>query len=405
MTQPTKRRRSPGEGSVYRAQDGWRGAVSWTDPDGRRHRRVVRGATAAEARAKLDELRATIARARRLGIAVPDPSLTLGAYLAGWIERYRPTVRPATWRTAEMHVRCYLTPSLGAVPLSRLSIGDVEAAMASWLRDGLPVRPAEPTRGRRNAAGVSPQTVRHVRATLRRALADAVRDGLLARNVASDARPPYAPSRPIVYLAPRDLAKLFAATADDDLGTLWVVLGTLGLRLGEALALTWGDVDLAARTLRVRHALARDVAGWRIAEPKTVRSRRTLPLPARAVEALARQRDRQRFLRAAAGDAWQDRLGLVFTDPVGRPLRPEAVSRVFRRTLDRVGLPRVRLHDLRHSAATALLGAGVPLSTIADWLGHASVSVTAAAYAAVTGDLLRDAAAALDRTLDEALGG
>lgn len=392
------RRRSPGEGAVFEYPKGsgrYRGAITWTDPDGTRHKRVVSGRTSADARAKLDDIR----RDLRLGTIAPSgrPD-TVEDYLTGWIDKYRLTVRPSTWQSAAMHVRAYLIPALGRLPLARLSPADVEDAMARFLAHGMPERPARRGPGRQNAGGVSPQTVRHIRSTLRRALADAVRDGKAIRNVAAQARPPRLPHRPITYLTTRDMTRLLDATREDPDGPLYAVAATTGLRLGELLGLAWPDVE--GGRLRVRRSLAATAdGGWELAETKTARSRRTIPLPARARAALESQRTRQRFAQHAAGTAWQDRDGLVFTDAAGRPLNPETVSRDFRKARDRAGVPAVRFHDLRHSAATALLAVGVPLAVISEWLGHAGIGVTASAYAAVVPELMSEAADAMDRAL------
>jgi integrase len=300
-----------------------------------------------------------------------------------------------------MHVRVYLIPALGRYALARLSAADVERAMAAFEATGRPDRPAKRGRGRQNAGGISRQTVRHIRSTLRRALADAVRNPReygLVRNAAADARPPAVEHRPILYLSAADLRRLIEATAEDELGPLYALAATTGLRLGELLGLEWGD--LSDGTLRVRRSLAKDKdGGWSLAEPKSARSRRTIPVPVRARQALETQRTRQRFAKAAGGSAWQDRDGLVFTDAVGRPLRPEAVSREFGKARDRAGVPRIRFHDLRHSAATALLSAGVPLAVISEWLGHSGIAITAAEYAAVVPELMTEAADAMDRAL------
>lgn len=389
------RRRSAGEGSVYPNGDRWRGAVTWTEPGGKRHRRTVTGRTSDEARGKLDDLR----RDLRLGNLAPaGPALTVGDYLASWIGRHRSHVRPATWRGQEMHVRVYLVPALGRISLARLSAADVERVLSAFLVTGRPDRPAKRGRGRQNAAGVSPQTVRHIRTTLRRALGDAVRDGHAARNAAAEARPPYAPHRPITYLSAADLRKLLEATREDPLGPIYALASTTGLRLGELLGLTWGDV--VDGTLTVRRSLARGHAGgWELAEPKSTRSRRSIPLPLVARQAIETQRTRQRFARNAADTAWQDRDGLVFTDAVGRPLAPELVSREFGKARDLAGVPRVRFHDLRHSAATTLLAQGVPLAVISEWLGHSGIAITASAYAAVVPELRTAARDAMDRAM------
>jgi integrase len=388
------RRRSPREGTIYARKDrpGYRGEITWTDPDGRRHRRIVSGATSQETRARLDELR----RQLRLGTLDATDRGTVGEYLAGWIERHRARVQPSTWRTAESYVRTYLIPSLGRTPLHRLSAADVEAALASYVRSGRPRTPQDDRKPR----PVSPVTAGHVRAILRRALSDAQKAGLVGRNVAADATPPKVASKPITYLSPDELRRLLAATSDDALGSFWALAASIGLRRGELIGLRWSDVDTKAGTLRVARSIGRDDrGGWSPKETKSARSRRTLPLPGMARNALDRQRKRQAAAKLAVGSAWQDRTGLVFTDAIGRPLLPEYVSHAFAKARAKAGLRTGTLHQLRHTAATLLLAEGVPLAVISEWLGHSGIAVTAAHYAAVVPELHREAAAAIDRAM------
>ena len=391
------RRRSPGEGSIYPYRGGHRGAVSWTDPDGTRRRRVVTGRTSAEAREKLDDLR----RALRLGtIGAASPTVTVADYLKEWIDRDRARVRPSTWRGREMHVRVYLIPSLGRLTLTRLAPNDIERATTAFIKNGRPETSEQSRRGRQSRRPVAPLTARHVRSTLRLALADAVRDGLVGRNAAADARPPYVEHRPVAYLPAADVRRLLDATHDDPFGPLYALAATTGLRLGELLGLAWSDLDMTAGTLTVRRSLARAAGGgWALAEPKSARSRRTIPLPETARAALDRRRIQQDAMRRNAGTAWQDTHALVFTDAVGQPMRPEGVSVAFGKARDAAGVPPIRFHDLRHSAATLMLAEGVALATISEWLGHAGIAITASHYAAVVPELRRDAAAAMDRAL------
>ncbi len=390
------RRRSAGEGSVYRNGNRWTGAVTWTDPDGTRHRRTVSGPTSEDVRGKLDKLRDAL----RLGNLAPTGDGTVGEYLAGWIERHRARVRPATWLECEVHVRVYLIPGIGRKPLSRLTATDVEDMLAKFMRDGRPMLP----RDKKKPAPTSALTARHVRSTLRRALRDAVKAELIGRNVAADAAPPYLAYRPIVYLTTRETAKLLEATADDPLGPLYALAATTGLRRGELLGLTWEDVEKG--TIKVRRAMAKSsstsASAYGLGEVKTEKSRRTLPQPVRARQAIEMQRTRQRFAQAAAGSAWQDRDGLVFTDAAGRPLKPDYVSHRFAKDLRRAGIRHIRFHDLRHSAATTLLAAGVRLEVVSEWLGHSGIAITKDAYAAVVPELLVDAADAMDRAMDGA---
>jgi integrase len=190
---------------------------------------------------------------------------------------------------------------------------------------------------------------------------------------------------------------MIEATVADEYGPAWTLAATTGLRLGELLGLSWADVN--AGSLTVRRSLARNAAGgFSLAEPKTLRSHRTIPLPVAARAALEDQRGRQAAAREAAGRAWQDRDGLVFTDTVGRPIPPATMSKAWLATSRRLGLG-VPFRALRHTAATTWLRAGVPLVVVADALGHTGVAITAAHYAAVAPELRAATADAMDRAL------
>lgn len=387
MPERTKRRpkRSNGEGSVYVTGDGRvRGALIVTDPrTGKPVRRTVSGRSRAEVVRRLDELKAAA------GAGALPTSVTTGEYLAGWLDRERVRVRPSTWRQREQYVRTYVTPRIGSVPLSRLAPADVERMTSALVAD------------RKSA-----RTAASARVILRRALSDALRDGLVTRNVAALARPPRIPSRDLVagrdYLNTVDLRRLIAAAEHHPVGPAVAVAATTGLRQGELLGLSWADVRLTApASLTVRRSLARSYGGdgWELAEPKTARSRRTVNLPTAAVAALHAAKARQDVARTAAGSAWQDTPGLVFTDAVGRPLRGYNLTREFHALLEATGLPSIPFHALRHTAATAMLTAGVPLRVVADVLGHSTITITANIYAGVVPELRREAAEAMDRAL------
>ena len=378
-----KDRRSPGEGAVYETTEGrWRASLLVSDPrTGRQVRRYASGRTRAAVVRRLDELKRDAASG-----ALPTGTST-AEFLTGWLEQGRSQVRPSSWRQREQYIRSYIVPALGAVRLARLVPADVERMTTGMVR-----------------AGKSPTTAAGARVILRRALADALRDGLVARNVAALARPPRVASRELRagrdYLDTADLRRLLDAARGHPFGPLVMVAATTGLRQGELLGLSWSDVRLAEPpTLTVRRSLARSFDGWELAEPKTPRSRRTVNLPGVAVVAFRAEQDRQDNAREAAGNAWQDRDGLVFTDAVGRPLHGYNVTREFHALLKGAGLPSVPFHALRHSAATALLTAGVPLRVVSDLLGHSTIVITANIYAAVVPELRREAADAMDRAL------
>ncbi len=171
----------------------------------------------------------------------------------------------------------------------------------------------------------------------------------------------------------------------------WLLLATTGMRRGEVLGLRWEDIDLDAGRLAVKQArvsLGNDIV---VNEPKTRRGRRVIALDSTTVAALRHHRAVQAQQRLAAGPAWID-TGLVFTQVDGSDIHPETVSRSFRYRIKRDGLPKIRLHDLRHSWATAALAAGVPPKVVSDRLGHSTVAFTLDCYVHVLPSQDQDAA-------------
>lgn len=382
MVDATKpRRRANGEGSIYPFRGGWRGAVTWTDHDGTRHRRVVSAKGKDEVRRRITAIQGDLDRG-----LTPPTKTTVGTFLTAWLETIRQRVRPSTWRGYETNVRVYLVPAVGRVELGRLSPSDVERMTAELI-----------------GSGRAPRTAAMARTILRRALADAQRDSQVHRNAAALARPPHVATRSLEagrdYLDGDQLRRLMSACRVHPIGPLVIVAASTGLRLGEILGLAWSDVDLESGTLAVRRSLARTHDGWALSEPKTKRSRRTIDLPRATRTALERQSELQAIAQDDAGAAWQDRDGLVFTDAIGRPRSGSEVNHAFHRILTAADLPSIPFHGLRHSAATAMLAAGVPLKTVSDHLGHSTIVVTADRYAGGSAPGRREAANAIDQAL------
>ncbi|PZS03279.1 MAG: site-specific integrase [Pseudonocardiales bacterium] len=368
------RKRANGEGTTYQRADGrWEGAVTYVDPRTgvtRRHR--VYGPSSTAVRAKLKAARA------RLDAGAPpvDATMTIRDYTARWIVTTlaasdRKATTKATYTTlARGHI---MAGGLAALPLGRVHPSDVEA----WL---LSLR----------GAGKAPSTVRQTYTILRAVLDAAVRDGLLARNPAAVIRRPAVQRVEARYLSPADVGRLLAAAESSRYGPLLIVLAGTGLRRGEALALRRGDVDLEAGTARVRGTLARIDGALIVTEPKTERSRRTIPLPAHVVTALRAVRRRQLAEQLRAGTVWHE-TGFVFTTETGQPVDPRNAFRALTAAATAIGLHDVGLHTLRHSAASAMLEAGVPLKTVSELLGHSSVAITGDVYGHVSDDATRTA--------------
>lgn len=369
------KRRGHGEGSIKQRADGtWEARVSLEGGK----RRSFYGKTRKEAQ---DKLRAAL-RDIDAGLDLTAGRQTVAQFLDRWlVDTVKPTVRPKTYDSYAQLVRLYLKPDLGHYQLSKLAPQNVQAMLTA-----------------RSAAGLSPRTVQYMRAVLRRALGQALKWGLVSRNVATLVDPPRSTKQPVKPLSSEQARLFIAHTVSDRLGPLFHVAITTGLRQGELFGLRWEDVDLEAGALRVRHALQRVDGALTLVEPKTALSRRTVTLPASAVAALRAQKDRQTFERAAAGELWREG-GYVFTSTVGTPLNPSNVAKRLHVLLTESGLPHQRFHDLRHCAASLLLAGGVAPRTIMGILGHSQISLTMNTYAHLSPTLERDAAKALDSVL------
>jgi len=368
-------KRGNGEGTICQREDGrWVAAVSLGD--GRR--KWLYGKTRQEVGEKLT----VTLRARQQGLPVAEGRETLAVYLARWLDGVRPSLRARTWERYEQILRVHVVPDVGKIPLARLTPQQVQRLYASRLN-----------------AGSSPMTVRHVHAVLHRALEQAVRWGLVARNVVGLTEPPRAARYEWMTLDETQTRRFLEESAGDRLDGLYVLAITTGMRQGELLALRWSDVDLERGFLQVRATLERSSEGVVIAEPKTKSSRRRVTLTKAAVGALRRHKVRQAQERLGLGEAWEGG-DFVFTNLAGHTIDGSDLLRSFRALLRRAGLPRIRFHDLRHTAATLLLGRGIHPKIVQEQLGHAQVAITLDTYSHVSPTMQRDAVAALDAVLE-----
>jgi len=217
--------------------------------------------------------------------------------------------------------------------------------------------------------------------------------------------PPRRASRKMAVYTEEQVRTLLQAATGDRLEALCVLVLATGMRMGELLALTWEDVNLGREMLTVRMTLQRHRGeGLMAEEAKTDHSKRVIALPRTAVEALRQHRMRQAEERERLGEAWTD-LDLVFPNTIGRPTEPNSFRyRWWNRLVRRAGLPRIRFHDLRHTAATLLLARGVPVKVVSEMLGHANVSITLNLYGHVLPHMQQQAAETMDGILRGDLG-
>jgi integrase len=313
------------------------------------------------------------------GEHVAPSRLTVADFL---IERWLPAkaaaLAPSTHESYARNVRVHIVPGVGSVPLQSLSADLLTTFYGERLRSGLSAR-----------------TVRYMHTIVSAALKDAVRWGLLVRNVASAATPPSASAAKAPTMrtwTAEHLRAFLEHVRTDRLHAAWHVLATSGMRRGELLGLAWQAVDLDAGRIAITRTLIEGPGEPRFSEPKTKRSRRSVALDPETVAVLREHRRRQLEERLAWGPAYQDR-ELVFSREDGSPIWPRTFSRAFAAHVKAAELPTIRLHDLRHTHATLALAAGVHPKVVQERLGHASVGITLDTYSHAIPAMQEDAAA------------
>jgi integrase len=301
-------------------------------------------------------------------------------------------VRPSTFASYSSLIDTHVIPRIGSKRLRTLSVQDINDMLSAITAERMPVNETE------TKQKTSGTTANHVRATLRTAFTAAVRDGYLRQNVAglADARP--VRRQRIKPMEPAEVRRFLRLTAKDRMNSLFVVAVHTGLRQGELLALTWDNIDLDAGVLHVTHTVTAVDGKLTRTAPKTEQSERALILSTPAIAALQRQWQRIDELELLATDRWEEN-SLVFPSAVGTFLNGSNVTHRFQNLLALHGFPRQRFHDLRHATASILLGEGMDLFAVKEFLGHSQIALTANLYGHLTKKLSEDAAARMGAAL------
>ena len=353
------------------------------DANGKRHQKW-HGSYPTRKAAEAD--RAELVAEYHRGTYVEPSKVTLEQWVRDtWLPSMRTQVKPSTWDSYARNFELHLLPRLGHRPLRELTAALLNATYGELLESG-----------RRNGhgGGLSAKTVRYLHTTLHKALADAVDAGLLGTNPADRARPPK-PSKAgpteLRFWTPEQLRGFLDSVAATRLEAAWHLAAMTGMRRGEVLGLRWADVDIDAARLTVRHTIISVAYEIRESTPKTHQAR-VIDLDPGTVAQLRAHRDRQQTDREEWGADYQDG-DLVFCREDGSPLHPDTFSQSFERTIAKTELPRIRLHDLRHTHATIALRAGVPVKVISERLGHESPAFTMKQYAHALPGMQAEAAA------------
>lgn len=351
------KKRAHGEGSITKRADGrWQGAVTvGHTPEGKQKRETVYGKTQAEVKKKLQEIKQRLATG-----TYSDTRLSLAEYLERWLKEKERTVKPRSAEFYRYNIQKYIAPRLGRVPLDKLTPLQVQTMMSDIA----------------DSAGVS--TANKCRTTLNAALTQAVRWQLIHRNAVDAVDKLKETKREMSLWTPQQAAHFLDVAAFHRLYALFYLAMSTGMRRGELLGLRWQDVSPTAVT--IRQTLVSVRGQITVSTPKTAKGNRRVATSPDVFDVLEAHRVRQESERFTAGEAWVNS-GLVFTTEIGTAIHPDTFKRYWSKVQKDAGVPKIRMHDLRHLHVSLLICEGIDPRTIADRVGHSRTSMTMDVYA------------------------
>lgn len=364
-------RRGRNEGTIFRKASGkWRAQVTI---DGKRL-----GYTASTRAECHDWLRGMLDQIDQ-GMTFDGRNTTLADYLEEWISIKKSSVRTNTGVQYERLIIRYIKPMLGKVKLKDLSIRVINRFYEELV-----------------SAGVGVSHIRYCHRVLHAALEQAVKNGMLGRNPAHGSTLPRLPYKEMQTLNEQQVVQFLVAASVSRYKVLYHLAVTTGMRYSELRGLSWSDVDWIKGTISVRRQI-QDIAGKGslAGAPKTHSGIRTVLLGESSLNALREQRQRVESEWSEAGDRWQDN-DLIFPSKNGTPFVTITVHEDFAYTLKAANLPKIRFHDLRHTAASLMLNRGVPALVVAKILGHSNPTITLSIYAHSTVDMQAEAVSIMD---------
>ncbi len=318
------------------------------------------------------------------GAHQPPERQTVRQYLESWYVAVKPQIRASSYRRYGDHTR-HLVAGLGKHSLAKLSPQQVQHFYAHLIDEGL-----------------SGTSVNLLHGMFHRALDDALKMGLVQRNICSLVRAPRRTPREMRPLSVAEVRRFLSVVSGDRFEALYVLALSTGMREGELLGLRWQDIDFDRRVLHVRMNVQETEGRYIVAETKTTYSRRMIGLTRAACDALQAHKERQDLEREVMGHKWSD-LDMAFPNGFGTVMIPHNITkRSFKRHLVKAGLSRdIHFHDLRHTAATLLLSSGVNVKVVSEMLGHADVSITLRIYAHVLPHMQQSAITTMEGLIGE----
>lgn len=397
-TEDKKKKGGLKDGLIQRGST-WSYVVRVRDPKTGKTKNIWKGGFPTQKAAKMarDNARAEANK----GTAASSSRITVADYLKQWLDGHSTQIKATTHLSYQMHIDRYLVPHIGAYRLQQLTPLMIGKLYADLQREGGIDRHKVKEGQKPKSKPLSANTVRRVRATLHKALADAVTQRLIPYNPSDQVKPPRVDrdtkrAKEMKTWTRTELDAFLASATSDRLFPMWRLAAMTGMRRGEVCGLAWRDLDLESGTIMVQRSRV-TVKGSDVREstPKSADGRRLVELDQETVlvlKAWKTQQERERTTwnkEALDKDRWPGH-DLVFTYQDGKPYHPDALTRAFHSQVKRTTLPTIRLHDLRHTHATILLAAGTPIKVVSERLGHSTPEFTMKVYQHVLPGMQRE---------------
>jgi integrase len=316
----------------------------------------------------------------------PD-KMTVGAWLDIWLSDYTISIKPATLTTYKHYINKHIKPALGAINLQRLNTHTVQGFYIGLTKSGRILQ-----KGQKKEAppGLSAKTIKNIHAILHTALKQAVANSYIKTNPAASCSLPRVDKKQMMILQGEQIPAFINAVAEHRYKAIFLTTLFCGTRRGETLGITWDSVDFQGGTILIDKQLQRRDGRQQLVPVKNDKPRRIEP-PATVFQILREHKSKQFEKQLLAGQLWE-KSGLVFTNDLGGALDSDAVYKAFKTMLTDNGLPNIRMHDLRHTAATLMLQNGDSIKAVQEALGHGSAGFTLDTYGHVTTQMKKDSA-------------
>jgi len=367
------KKRGQGEGSIYKRKDGlWAAQMT---VQGKHVSKYFKSQV--ECREWLRKMRTQVEN----GLTLSGAQISVSVFLNEWLVLIENSVRPKTIDQYKKMIRLHINPGLGMVKMKDLNPRQIQALYSKKLESGM-----------------SPRTVVLIHAVLRRALDQALKSGMIGINPCLAVVRPKFKRKEMKTLSDSQVRTLLSFVEGGRFEVLFWLAVTTGLRQGELLGLKWSDVNWTNRRLGIQRQLQRLRGGLVFSEPKSAAGRRVIALGLTTIEKLRKHQNFQVLERQVAGNSWKEN-DMMFPSSKGTPMDPSNLYHNFKRLLIEAGLPDVRFHDLRHTAATLMLQQGVHPKVVQERLGHSDISLTLNTYSHVLPGMQEEAAGKLDELL------